>query len=566
MYSISYTKTKTVRTGKHKNVRKKIRLKGTLNFRVIEKTGSIKTMCQISPVSIELNGTHYPELEKIYALPFIAAFNKKGNIKSFHFQQQVAQEDENDIASILSQAQFVIRKSITSAWNTTEKDLNGTYEAEYVYNKRLLEKKKISILKIFDEDGYPARDISAAVRESITEIAYGEPTTWLRRAKGREKISVFAGDESYATSTVNVSIKKIKFKPVKNLFIWKNSKNYKETIAEWSLKQKNTHSFTDSLKINEITKTYGSTSSRRVISTILGRSASPDNNSVNKITEYLVLFPDESVIVPLIIRGDAYNSSQRTAAITALGCAGHSRAQAALVRIMNDPAFNTDTRARSAEELGKTEKPENSTIDALWKAFSFRKSGNNGFIKISQCAAAAIGSLTGTLLLSERKDFLDTGEKTLDRIISELSSTQDIPGITSLLIAAGNTGSTDALDAIEDLIDSDRQQIRSAAAEALVHIEDSGAEKLLLKQLENEENPAVKKTILKALTAKKSREKTVFKVVDLVKSEKNDRVRGMMYQYLLKNRNYPDVITSLREMLTVETSASNRKIIREAIR
>ena len=169
-------------------------------------------------------------------------------------------------------------------------------------------------------------------------------------------------------------------------------------------------------------------------------------------------------------------------------------------------------------------------------------------------------------MLSERKDFLDTGEKTLDRIISELSSTQDIPGITSLLMAAGNTGSTNALDAIEDFLDSDRPQIRSAATEALLHIEDPGAEKLLVKQLEDEENPAVKKTILKTLTAKKSREKTVLEVVNLVKSEKNDQVRGMMYQYLLKNMNYTDVITSLREMLTVETSASNRKIIREAIR
>ncbi|HSA13741.1 MAG TPA: HEAT repeat domain-containing protein, partial [Spirochaetota bacterium] len=428
----------------------------------------------------------------IYASPFIVEFARNGAVKKVHFPSDIAPDDEKDIAAIIRQMQFVIKKSITSAWHTRENDSAGSYEAEYLYDKISLKKRKTGYAEITDREGHANGEITAAVRESRAEIFYGKPFTWLRRSSGRDKVTFFYSEDSYITSSVTFSAKKAKFRPGEKLAIWKEAGTFKKILADWRSKPKNRHSFADMLKLAELRKAYGTVSFNSVAEPMLLKNSGEETEK--GIAGYLALFPEDSMKLAGLVASGRLTSGQNSTAINSLARVGHAEAQGALVRIMNDAARAERVRILSAGAIATLAQPVPATIEGLWNAYHKRAPENQSGLNVAGSAVLTLGALSRNMARSYREDLQNTAEDIREKIISELSN--EGPMTPALISAAGETGHDDAIDAIEDELDSDNPRYRSAAIASIKDFEDPGVNGILIKRLRKEDNPGVRAALV----------------------------------------------------------------------
>ncbi|HOO71814.1 MAG TPA: hypothetical protein PK926_08625 [Spirochaetota bacterium] len=565
MYRITFSDITAFRVKKGRKIPRTFRLTGVLNFRILETGETIKTAVQISPVKVAYNGTEYPRLKEIYSSLFLVDFNPGGTIESLHFDNTIAQDDEREVASIIRQLQFVIRKSITSSWNTTEEDSTGRYKARYSFEDNRLTKRKADYVEVLDEWGFPRKGITAKVRESLLEVNYGRPDSWITGASGKEKVSLFSEEESFATSNTSVILTKIEFEPDKNLEIWKTSRDSADIIETWKSIPKNSISFADSLEIDAIKKKHGGVSLTNMAGNLFAQYAEFDYNAVNELMTLLKLYPEQAEIVPDLLLKKNFNKMQKTMLVHALERAQHAEAQKALCRVMTDENFEDFSRIQAAMALGAIEKPEEKTVEQLWQAYFGRENGDELAMRVSNSAVLSLGALSNKLSASNNEEDHDKAETVRDAILRELENSGDVTTTTALLAAAGNTGDTEVLDAIEDRVESAQPIVRSAAASSLRNIEGDEADTILMNSLKKEAVSTVRESIVKTVAARKSNENVTREMMSLLPRENDENVRELMYRYMLKNRDQRGVKEKLREMLKSEDSLKNRLLINKAL-
>jgi HEAT repeat protein len=553
MYSFEFNRIKTRQEGTRNIPPEEFNLKGTLNFRIMEKAKNIRVLCQFSPLSVTIEGLRHAELDRI---------NKNGRIKSVQVPNTIAREDRNELASIMSQAQFMIKKNITQAWSAREKYPGGEYEADYVYDKSSLYKTKRGYRELYDDDGFPRPGMTALIRESRASFTYGKPFTWLIKASGKETISVISGDESYETVSVRFALRTTRFRPEKNLAVWRETATADEIALQWSSGQQNARSFRDTMEIAEMKRAYGSLAPGDVIAAALDQDRSPQRQAAARLQRYFSLFPQQCRAVPGIMLSGSFTYGQRDTLITALALAGNAEAQHALAAIMKSRSFTEKIRIAAALALGAVDLPEAAAIEELWQAFFNRPQGHDAGNTASDAAAHALGSLTKTMLASGRKDQREQGEAVMKKILAELDEPGDVFRKTALLTAAGRSGTAEARDAIGDFLEADKSLIRSAAAASLGLINDSVADRLLLKSLKGEEMAPVRETIIEALDRDRLDERTALDLAAHLGEESDASVRKKIYLVMLKSGRSPGVAAALQDLFEKESSPENRELIR----
>ena len=478
---------------------------------------------------------------------FLVEFNENGAIKSIQFDNDIADEDERDISSIIKMLQFTVKKSITSAWTSKEKGTLGFYNAEYIFDNNAITKKKLNYISILDKDGFPEKNRTAAIRDSLLTVIYGEPYTWIKTAAGRDKISILQGDQSYSTIDTVIKIKRIKYNPDKKLLIWRYSGTFDDLILSWNTKPKNTVSFADSLKIYEFTSKYGSASVNALTNSLFSYNKPCNKKAIRELTELLIAIPEEALNIPRLLLTNHFGNRQKEMLIDSLKFSSHPQAQNALCTIMTGTRYRARTRSHAAASLGHIEKATPVTLEKLWQVYYDYKDNTPSSAKVSNSAILSLGMISNMLSHSNNEKDHEEAEAIRDKIVYELQSAQ-IPGRISILLkATGKTGHEDTLDVIEEYLKSEAPFIRSSAVLSLLFFENTKADEMLIERLHEEKSSAVKKTIITTISERRPSEQTVMDILNHLPNEKDASIRGLMYQYIRKGQDIPGAKKELQK-------------------
>ncbi|MDY6969715.1 MAG: HEAT repeat domain-containing protein [Spirochaetota bacterium] len=549
-----------------KSIHKRMELRGTLNFRIFQiMSNSIMAGFQFSPVHLRHSGKENVNAEKLFSKLFFAEISSEGEFIHFDFSNEIAQEDEKSIKDVITSFQFIVRDSLFARWNAEEEDGNGEYMARYSKIKGGIEKSKSKYIDLFSESGAALGNEKTEIKKSNLKIEYGRPESWIKNAKGNELIIFYSDENPFLKVSSTVNLELIPFSPKKNLAIWDNSIDYNSKIADWESLPKNSISLARKNEIGRLNQKFAGKNFFKTADDLFEQYRSFDVQCIETLLEFLSLHPEAALKFPTYLLEKNLNPTQRVMLVHALERDGREQAQKALTVIMEGDEFQTESRIQAAIAFGSIENPTDGAVNSLWDVYDDRNSGKKNADKIASTAVLSLGAMTKNLNNSSSIHYKEKSREIKKLIASELQSDHDINTKAALLHSAGNTADKELIEDICTYFNDKNPRVRSAAVTSLIYMEDNEVNERLSKELFREENANVRNAIVVTMHRKEATEGSVESILEELPSEENDIVRGQMYRYLLKNRNFPGVKDALRRMLINETSHEHRKLIHTAL-
>ncbi len=568
-WELRYREIARVYPPKGRSVTTRYDLKGVLNMRVFDVSEEkVRVGFQISPVSIKVSRQRLPELEKIYSTFFLAEFSPAGKLQKTIFSNEIAAEDEKEIERIIRSFQVIIASNFFGKWETEETDSTGRYLAAYSLdkNKNRIKKIKTAYTHVTREKGHYDGALEAKVNRSENTFTSSPGTSWLARARGSERITLFSEKKRVMTTSLKTRLTLLPA-TAGNLAIWQKDTSFDTLTEKWQSLPKNRISFRDLKTIRGLKKEYGNVTLQSLAVKIFKKYKKFDYNGVIPFIELLRLYPEKAKEFASFILNSRYNVEQKTILLHALERAGHAEAQKALSSILTGEAYPRAHRVQAAIAFNAITAPTDEAITSLWETYGYRNPDTPLSEELSTTAILALGSIARKKEKGGSDTDRNLAREIKERIFSDISSTPDtdVKKKSALYTAAGNTGTPEALEYLESGLSSQNAIVRSSAVNAIKHVDDENIEETLCNHLQKEKVPIVREAVIRSLYSLEPKEETVSAIIETLPGEKNENVRNRMYRYLLKNRNFPSVRESLQQILEWEKSPRNRKIIIKAI-
>ncbi len=568
MYSIIWRTVIQMSPPGGKMIQETLELHGTLNFRIFSLEGDkIKSGFQLYPLTIRKSGMENADAREIYTLPFLADISRDGKFIDFNFSNEIAVEDEKSLEDILRTFQLIIKGGIFSKWQTNEDDSNGSYIAEYEENEHSVKKGKKSYTELINKDGFLRENETVDIKRSNYIFSYDNNSSWLNKAEGNELLVFYHEGSQFLKISSTFKLNNIPFNPDRDLALWQDKFDPDQILTRWNRGNKNTTPLARKSEIDSLKQKFGRETLSQVADRLFKMHYDFDTNCLRTLMEYLTLYPDSASKIPDYLLSKELNPTQRITLVHALERTGSREAQEALITIMNGQDFKKESRTQAAIGLGSIEKPTDNALSGLWDAYDKRGSSNNleNADHIAATAILSLGAIAKNLEASTSRDYRDISYEIKEKISSDLSGSPELNTKVALLHAAGNTADEDLVDDITGHFSDSNPRVRSAAVNSLAYMDDAVVNDLLIIELDNESNINVRNSMIRTMYRKEASEETVGKIIELAPLEENEMVRGEMYRYLLKNREFPGVKTALKNMLKNEKSYEHKKIIRTAL-
>lgn len=548
------------------SIHREFELHGVLNFRIYKTEGNIvKTGLQLSELTVKRGIIEDKAAEKLYSGLFFVNFSKDGKPVDFTFSNEIAPEDERILSDIIQSFQLVVKRSIFRSWTIEEKNINGTYNAQYAVTKGRVSKSKKKYIEVTDITGNRTGD-KIEIKNSGIRFDYDNRLSWIKNAEGNDLIVFYSDGNPYLKISSSVKLTGIDFDPDNSLAIWSDSENADSIIDGWNDLPKNEVSLGQKSEEDALKAKFGNKTFYDIAGELFGKYQAFDVQCIQQLMDFLELHPEAALQFPKFLREKKLNSTQQIMLVHALERNGTDKAQIALSDIMLDVNFSKESRTQAAIAFGSIDKPTQSSIDNLWKAYENRNRKDDANANmISSTSVLALGSMAKNLENSAEEKYINNSKIIKKRIGADLESKKDLNTTVALIHAAGNTADSDMIDDIVPFFEDSNPRVRSAAVSSLVFMDDKKVNDVLTKELDTESDVNVRTSIVDTMYRKKATDDTVASIIEKIPSEDNDIVRGSMYQYLLKNRDMPGVKDALSEMLTAEKSAEHRKIISKAL-
>ena len=548
------------------SLHKRIAIKGTLNFRVYSVSEYvISAGFQLSPVSIRIEGKRSMAAEQLYSGLFFADMSRQGRFLNFSFRNTISVEDEKNISEVLRSMQTIIHKRLFPSWDEEASDRNGSYIARYESNRGTVTRKKIKYITVTDPDGRISAGSSIAVKRSNLTVTYNSTVPWISGAQGSEFLVYYSDNIPVLKTSSTVKMSLIPFDPDKDLAIWGGEKSPEDYISEWEKLPKNNISLSRRTDREKLRMKYGDITISRLISKLFSSHKKFNSMAVRELIMYLEAWPESAEEIPAYLLSQKLTPEQGAMLVHALGRAGHSHAQKSLVTIMEGKDYRRENRIQSAMAFADIIKPEHESIQSLWNAYYTRDTESKADMDIAGTAVLALGSITKKLSATGLKTDMENARDIKDRIASDLNEVMDLKTKVALIHAAGNTGDTEFIEPLARYLESDSQTLRSSAVASMTYMEDERIDEMLGNVLMKDRSVNVRGAAVTSLYKREPGDKAVSALLKKIRNEDNDIVRGQMYRYLLKNRDYPGVKDTLRELRKKETAMSNIRMINRAL-
>ncbi len=544
----------------------RLELKGILNFRIYEiKKDIVKAGIQLYPLQVIAEGRRIESAEKLYSRLFFAEIKNNGEFIKFHFNNGIAVDDEKSIKDIITSFQFIIKKSFFSKWNTEETDRNGSYKAAYTLLSRgKINKSKIEYIEKPGDKNTSDTGGKTVIKRSELTVRFGKPWSWIKNAEGRELTVFYSKNRPLMKVSSSFSLKITDLDPDRSLAIWNDSLKPDRQIYEWKTNPKNTLSIADQAEKNMLKQKFGSKYFNIIADEVFNKYRSFNSQCIQTLMEFLKLYPHAAAMFPGYLLAKKLNPAQRVMLVHVLGRTGTEEAQEALTVIMKGEEFPVESRKQAAIAFGSIKKPISNAVDSLWQIYENRDTDANSK-GIANAALLSLGSIAKNPENRNNAEYKNISEIIKNRIAADLADEDDLNTTVALLHAAGNTADESFIEPISRFLNDENPRIRTAAVTSMAYMDDEKVTKVLIDILDDESNVNVRNAVVAAMYRKLPSPEAIEKIMEMLPDEENDIVRGRMYRYLLKNREFRGVKEQLRKMLRSERVMENRRIIYNAL-
>ncbi|WP_437659787.1 HEAT repeat domain-containing protein [Sorangium sp. So ce1182] len=477
---------------------------------------------------------------------------KDGAVRGVHFDPEMSDIGRNIIRDIVSLRSTRLENArLNATWQTSEKDLNGTYKATYTLER--------------------ADDKLASVRKART--SYGVHSTALRGEK-RPTVRITGANDA----VFDVDVRGHKFTNVMvklSIEIVVGKKVVGKTKSDLTLKWIEAASADDvaSLEVAEA-KVAGRTADlagadvdaridERVQRDELGadtwdtladRIAHPDVDPAKTSLKLRALFrlhpEDCDKARDALVAGRSARDRWFLLLSQALASAGSSQAQKALTQAMARTTDRQDHQEVIVAELGQIAAPTLETEAFVRDAAARHVDGD-----VRDMAKLGLGTMARSLrdLDPARSDALT------QEAVGRWTEAKDDRERVVALGVLGNAGSEEGLNPVREALQSDNAAVRSAAAMALRFVEGSDAEQTLNDVLEKDRSPDVRSAAVQALGFRSLSDVSEQQIEGLIRREPSEAVRLNALSVLGNQADrYPTAVQVIESMSKADPSTSVR--------
>jgi len=520
------------------------RISGILNLRVFDVEGSVARVgFQLDPVHYTLNGQIEEGIEEGISAPFLVQFGADGRPGFFEFPAALEDVERILLEEGIRTFQVVFPEEASRAWSTTEEHATGRYLAHYESrDDGSLHKRKTLYTRValpFEEMGAP----EAHLPESLAIFRFSPGTAWLRAATVQERLIATAGAQRISEAEVEAELSLVATVSDREIAL------FEREPAELLRGFARATSLPGEGPPPEV----------RLAELVEQLRGSPDQRIAKRqsLEEALRQQPELAFRLLETLLDPALEDDAAATLLHALERAGTPEAQEALLRVMEDPAYDRRNRTRATIALGGVENAGDETITAL---LHVGRSSRDP--QLANTALLALGNIGNTLREADaaRADGL---RRTLS---SNLRGSRDSEEAGVMLKAMGNMRDPELGEAITPYLAAPSPFVRASAARALGNSQAEGAIEQLTERLWVEENAVVRGAIVEGLAELPSTSKDSLAAVDaLALDEPDPTTRYQMARYLGEHvAIYPESHETLRQLAVSDSSLRVRKLAADA--
>ena len=562
-YSFNSRDTILLRIPGMSSMYKRIALKGDLHLRVLSVSDDmVRVALQFTPLKITING--YPDTIAAdkYSKLFMADMNKQGEFIKFYFSNELALNDEKGLEEIMLKLQSVFGRGLGKSWNTEERDNHGVYRASYraLDSGRTISKKKEKYVQVVNQDDETVKSEIVEIRKYEYNSRLAEDVSWLGYCMSSEHLAFKTGSDVDCEISGMTEISFREFARAGDLHIWQDF-SPASLVNEWNSRPKNQLSISQIHDLDNFKRKYGDLSPKEFLDRYLKKTDKFSSAMISELISYLQLYPGSSgEFAAYLLANPGMREMGRAMIVHALGRVGNREAQESLCTIMNGRRYRNDNRQQAAVMMGSLDKPEQSTVDRLWDAYTGREKDYES--NIHTTAVLSLGQIALTLD-GRGKDSQSNEIKS--RLKSQLGKSTDVNTQVALIHAAANTRDTSFVDDIIPYLGNSTTEIQAAAAMSLANFPEKRVDDILVRTYDSVDKYTVKEASIKGLNQRVYSSDAGESLMKQVVNEDNEILRSLIYSYLVKESDDPDVRSFLEERAKNEPSRNVRRIISSAI-
>ena len=516
--------------------------------------------------------TEADTIEKDLSREIFANVSLQGKVRSIRFDPVTNKLSQNFARTLIAVTQFVFPSALSpdrSQWETQEDDPNGQYIARYQQAEprsnrhkatnpglRTFRKIKTRYLQAVQKPGSDEFNVPTAITPK------GELTANFDLRAGR--LLALSGTESQTIEMAGKTVARAQ-NAVRLNYVGREILDPDNLAAMREASSQRTKlvaavplSVTVSKEESEanIERTELRTATLETLLADLANleSSSGERNEAPlylKFKALTYLNPESSAALGKILATADAKSLTMRVLTGALGAVGHQQAQAALVSAIR--ARSTDWPALSVliPALNEASSPTQLAEDTV-RDLAFQSPN----AEIASTAQLTLGTMARNLAETSP----ERATKIVELFIKQIESSPSFEVTRQMLLALGNSGSTNAYSTISRFMTDSSPALRAAAAGALRWVASDQIDALLTRSLTSDPEASVRLESAVALGFREMTEGTFGAQKQAFLTDKNDKVRLALLSNLWKvHQAFPEVRKLVKEAATKDASQNVRK-------
>ena len=398
------------------------------------------------------------QLEQQLAVPHVALVGADGRLQDLLVDPAIDGTVRKLWYGLAAAAQIVDGDG--DEWTAEERDVSGTYLAEYERTGDALTKRKLRYLKLRSSSGPSSADGTARLGvDGSFELRRGSDGVLLS-LQGHEQVWTEEG-ESFTGMQVRTEFS-----------LTSTGVGVDATVASRLQQMRGTH-VADAL--GGSARGGIKAPPKRTFAALADQLAAPGVEAHTLIPEMAQVFEYDpaSIDAAVELLRSRPEVDPTDAMIAALGRAGTPAAQGALIALARDVSLPLDHTTEAIVELGRVDEPSADSVAAV------KDLVDDPVRDRANTAALALGGMARRLAAHDRA----AGDAVVADLISRLDAATSVIEMCRYLEALGNTGSAAARDAVGARLRHTSFEVRATAAGALRLVPGDDVQALLTQTL-----------------------------------------------------------------------------------
>lgn len=481
----------------------KLATTGTLALRYYDVgSGQWDVAARILDPTYDLNGQR-PLFASALGYPFAFRMDARGHLSEFRFARGTPAGAQSAMQSILQAAQMILPEQGRARWETKEADAVGTYAASYELTGG--GGKPADVLDIvktkerYVETHAAGLGLNGLVKQTVAEVGDARARATVRRGgawildvQQQERLAQRARGETLSQGESRLRMWRLE--GVKA--------DFPESFAAFDAELKSGKYIQEQLyatnpELNEMSDGLD------LVGAVGKYQELKKANKRRLAQEFLINFlrqdraNAERLVAALIADSDhaEYDDETQLELWLMVVKAGYPEAQQAIWGAVTDTNNADQARIRAMAYISDVEYPEPQLVDQVWESYTRSQATEDGTERdLKAMSILALG------VLGDREKLNDDVKPVIaQRLVEALRGANNPWDEEMALLAIGNSGNAEALDAVAPSFRSDNAGVRAAAFSSLRKMEDPRAQMVFIHQYQEERSTSVRVAALRAL-------------------------------------------------------------------